>query len=671
MSAIYTVGPPPDAVAWVALALAIGTWLAWPRAKPFVVAHPTSVVVGLALGAAALSLVYLHVYLRGGPRIIDATSYFLEARLLAQGAFGFDPLVPSASFRGRFLIGPDQSSSLSVIFPPGYPLILAVGFWLGQPLWIGPLLGAALVLVTYQLAWRLFRQRSVALTAAALSMLCVTLRYHTADTMSHGWAALLFASSLLLVHPANRRGAMLAGLCTGWLVATRPVTGALCILVALYWLKGSRPSWWFLAALAPGFGFLLLHQHAATGSWLGSSQTHYYAHADAPAGCFRYGFGPGIGCVHEHGDVVKHALREGFGPLTAAVTSFHRLAWHALDVANLELLWLGLPFAAIVGFRRREVRWLALASVGIIFAYAPFYFNGSYPGGGARFFVDVLPFEHTLLAFGLVRIGQERLGIGLALLGFALRGVYAQRALAERDGGAPMFRSEVLDRAHVDRGLVFMNTDHGFNLAFDPSQRDASSAPLFARERGDARDGLLWEALGRPSVYRYRFHPWSDDPGPTLMPYSIPPRTATDALTFEAEYEWPVRAIVAGSAYPVHSPAACTSNARAMELVPSSHAPMQIELELVVPASPRYELTLGWVRSSNAQVRYTVEVAGELRSGSVDFSERACVGVPVGIFPPPGTHRISIRVETAGARLDYLRLTPTIKNAGARKSDIP
>jgi len=671
MSAIYTVGAPPDAVAWVALALAVGTWCAWPWAKRWVLAHPKGVVLSLALAAAALSLVYLHVYLRGGPRIIDATSYFLEARLLAQGAFGFDPLVPTSSFRGRFLIGPEQSSSLSVIFPPGYPLILALGFWLGQPLWIGPLLGAGLVLVTYQLGWRLFRQRSVALLAAALSTLCVTLRYHTADTMSHGWAALLFASSILLMYQADRRGAVLAGLCAGWLIATRPVTGGLCVLLALYWLKGSRPSWWFLAALAPGLGLLLLHQHAATGVWFGSSQTHYYAHADGPPGCFRYGFGAGIGCVYEHGDVVKHALGDGFGPLTAAVTAFHRLAWHALDVANLELLWLALPFAAIVGFKLREVRLLALSSVGIILAYAPFYFNGSYPGGGARFFVDVLPFEHALLAFGLVRLGQARLGIGLCLLGFAVRGVYAQRALAERDGGAPMFRTDVLDRAHVERGLVFMNTDHGFNLAFDASARDALHGRVFARERGDARDRLLWEALGEPPVYRYRFHPWSDDPGPTLTPAPMAPRAATDTLTFEAEYEWPVRAIAAGSAYPQHSPAPCTSNGRALELVPSSHAPLQVELEVLVPRSPRYELALGWVRSSGAPVRYAVDLAGQTRSGSVEFGGQTCVGIPVGIFPPAGSHRISLRVETGPARLDYIRLVPALRAGDPPESDIP
>ena len=671
MAPIYTVGPPPDAIAWSALVLSIGAWCAWPRARRWVLAHPSSVLGSLAVSAGLLSLLYVHVYLRGGPRIIDATSYFLEARLLAQGSFGFEALAPSGSFRGRFLIGPEQGSSLSVIFPPGYPLILALGFWLGHPLWVGPLIGVGLVLVSYQLGWQLFRERSVALTAAALSTLCAALRYHTADTMSHGFAALLFSGALLLVCRATPRAALAAGLCTGWLIATRPVTGALCVALSLYWLKGTRPSWWFATALAPGLGFFALHQRAATGSWFSSSQTHYYAHADAPPGCFRYGFGSGIGCVHEHGDVVEQTLKGGFGPLQAAVTSFHRLAWHALDVANLELLWLALPFAVIVGFGRREVRLLALASGGIVAAYAPFYFNGSYPGGGARFFADVLPLEHALLGFGIVRLSQVRLAISLALMGFALRGAYAHQALAERDGGAPMFQPEALARAGVERGLVFVNTDHGFNLAFDPAQRDARHEPVFAHERGDARDRLLWEALGQPPVVHYRFHPWSENPGPTLTPDSFAPRTPLEALTFEAEYEWPVRAIRAGSAYPRATPHACASNARILTLVPAAPNAMRVELDLLVPTKPRYELVLGWVRSSAPELRTTVQLGGETRVDRVEFKERGCQSVPVGISPSPGNHRISIGVETGPAELDYLRLVPVPSESVRTESDIP
>ena len=79
MSAIYTVGAPPDAVAWVALALAVATWCAWPWAKRWVLAHPTSVVVGLALAATGLSLVYVHVYFSAeGGGVVCGSRYFHE-----------------------------------------------------------------------------------------------------------------------------------------------------------------------------------------------------------------------------------------------------------------------------------------------------------------------------------------------------------------------------------------------------------------------------------------------------------------------------------------------------------------------------------------------------------------------------------------------------------------
>ena len=90
-------------------------------------------VGGLALGAVAISSLYVVHYLRGGPRIIDATAYWLEARVFSTGQFAFDVPEPSGSFRGRFLL-PTPDDRLGVIFPPGYPLLLAAGFLAGVPL---------------------------------------------------------------------------------------------------------------------------------------------------------------------------------------------------------------------------------------------------------------------------------------------------------------------------------------------------------------------------------------------------------------------------------------------------------------------------------------------------------------------------------------------------------
>ena len=194
-------GLPADPIAWAALALAVVLALAGlvkggRVGKVLGSVRPAWWVAILAGCAACLSAGYVSVYLRGGPRIIDATSYFLQARALATGQLAFDVPVPLASFNGRFLVAPPAGGALAVIFPPGYAAILAVGFLWGAPLAIGPLLAAGLVVATYDLARCVTDRREVALLAAALSVVCAALRYHTADTMSHGWAALLTTVSV-------------------------------------------------------------------------------------------------------------------------------------------------------------------------------------------------------------------------------------------------------------------------------------------------------------------------------------------------------------------------------------------------------------------------------------------------------------------------------------------
>lgn len=656
MIPLFTFGLPADAAAWGSLALAPATFFAWRFGKQRALRKPLFTALLLAMGASGLSLAYIHGYLGGGPRIIDATSYFLEARTLAHGAFSFEPPIPSGSFRGRFLTSPLGESRLSVIFPPGYPLVLALGFLMGKPMWIGPLLAFGLVLVTYFLGRRMFRDERVALGAAALSMLCAALRYHTADTMAHAWAALLLSSSLLALTHRGWRWTLAGGLAAGWLIATRPVTGALGLMLAFYWLGFSRRSLVFSAALLPGLGLLAYHQYVATGNWFGSTQMHYYALADGPPGCFKYGFGDSVGCVHEHGDVVKSTLSQGFGLWQALTTSLHRLSWHMLDLANLEPLWLVLPYAVFKGRLRPPVRLLGAAALGIIVAYAPFYFNGSYPGGGARFYADVLPLEHVLMAWGLSQLGGFRLALPLALAGFAFHASHAHRALAMRDGGAPMFASSALEKHGVKAGLVLVNTDHGFNLGFDPSALDATRSSVIARFRGDSHDRVLWENLGRPPAYRYEFAPWSLDPGPRITPLEV---ALDSTLSFEAEAEWPPLNVAGGYAIPAHSAVACASGGRVLNLVPTGQSTLELTLEASALRAGVHRMELGWVKGASHVLAFTASSSATSHRETVSFDAAECRVTRVGEWPlSAGRNELVISLEGAAARLDFIRLTP-------------
>ena len=594
-------GPPPDGPAWAALG--VGVLLvagAWSPAGEIaqtarVVARTLGKRGGLALGAfvaALLSLGYAAYYLRGGPRIIDATMYFLQGRALSEGHFAWHVPVPTANFRGRFLVA-EAGDRIAGIFPPGYPLLLSLGFAIGAPMVIGPLLAAALVVATWALARDLAVEagagaeaaRWVARTAGALSLLCATLRYHTADTMAHGACALAFTLALLTALRARRERLpwlfLLAGLPLGFVVATR-FASALALGIVLVFLavraprRERAPS---LAACAlgvlPGLFLLAVAQASVLGSPFASLQRAYYAASDGPPGCFAYGWGKGIGCLVEHGDFVRArslAGNAGYGLLASLGVTSRRLRMHLEDVANLEPLAL-LIFAPLLRPASRTVGVrTALGLVGaLVLAYAPFYFDGDYPGGGARFFADVLPVEHALLALGLLsfpRFHVSRLAgalLALACLGFAVHGAYSHEQLAARDGGRPMFEAEDVPRMGQP-ALVFVDTDHGFDLAHDP---DAASeeAPgiVVARRRGDDHDRLLYEQLGSPATWHYRFEPPPPSAATTVADL-VPPAAnalragtlerwtplpasggATETWHFEAENEWPPLAQTGGA----------------------------------------------------------------------------------------------------------------------------
>ena len=283
---------------------------------------------------------------------------------------------------------------------------------------------------------RVARREDVARLAACLSVVCAALRYHTADTMSHGWAALLFAAtSLAFAYARSRRATPRAS------VSRTPRSSGVAVAAGSFAtrpdLRRSRSCRSSRCACArarvarhasslaarrarPARCSFALEQRAVTGAFFVSSQSAYYALADGPPGCFRYGFGAGIGCLHEHGDYVaavlprrsrRWAAADDHHAATPAPPPHRRRQRRAARAARLAAPFLGvapsserrLGAAAATRSRASSAR-IALAVVVDRLAYVPFYFDGSYPGGGARFFADVLPLEHVLIAVAVALV---------------------------------------------------------------------------------------------------------------------------------------------------------------------------------------------------------------------------------------------------------------------------
>jgi hypothetical protein len=685
-------GPPPDGAAWFALALGVAWTLCLvfagkrhlAAACQYLTRRSKVFLFALAVASTLLSLGYVAHYLRGGPRIIDATAYFLEARAFSEGSLAWSVPSPSASFRGRFLthaVPVDGTEvSLGVLFPPGYPAALALGFLFDRPLWVGPLLAAALVLVTYALALRFTNDRLSALLAAALSTTSAALRYHTADTMSHGLAAVLFSGAVLAALPppgAPREGtsraarsslirALLGGLCLGSLLATRPVTAMACGVVCA-WLvvpRGLRhlvP--WALGAL-PGVLLLLAHQRAVTGSWFGSAQLHYYGLADGPPGCFRLGLGAGHGCQVEHGDVVERFGPAGYTLGWAIRHTLHRIQGHALDLANFEPLWLLVPCTLWRKRATREARAVALALCAVVLLYGAFYFNGSYPGGGARFFSELLPLEQAVLAWGAQSFAVRKLVLPLSLTGYAVHASFSHVALMERDGGRPFFEPEVARAAqrHDSGSLLFIDTDHGFNLGHDPAllaKPLAAGDVLVARHRTSDHDRLLWERLGRPPAFHYQFA--SFDEGPSrVVPLDFGATSPT--LRFETEAEWPPLAVKDAWTAPVHRGEPCVSRGRALLLQPT-YSPGQVSWELPVRQSGPHQVRLGLSGAVQDGTSYRVRLGATDRTGTISDASGAppssCPSIELGVvvLQAPGA-RLTLGTGGRALSVDFVEITP-------------
>lgn len=598
-------GPPPDAVAWVALALGIGLVVvaALERVRPAALRSSGPGLVARALLAprasmfvatasavsAALSWGYFHFYLVGGPRIIDATSYLQEARLFARGLLEFVPDGPAASFHSRFLLS-TANGGLTPLFPPGYPLILSLGVALGAPFAVGPVLAAVLVWLSYTYAKCAFEDELSARVTACLSCLCAVLRYHTADTMSHGLCAVWVLGALIAVarataersdsHPRVLYWALLSGLCWSLLFATRPVSALALTLPLLFSYRADvRAAIWCALGAIPCAALFLWQQQLLTGHWGTWAQHAYYAAADGPPGCIRLGFGSDIGCRIEHGVFVDRYLPHGYGPLEALYTTGRRLALHLGDAGNSRWVMLLLPFGLWWSRRNRHAQLIGLLLGAQVVTYALFYFDGNLPGAGARMFADVLPLEHVLIALGAVRLRAVTAAVAATLLGFALHGAASHQQLRQQQGGRPMFEPE---RVPDDVELLFMDTDHGFNLAFGSNERR-----VVARARADAYDRALWEHLGRPKTAVYDFDLNAKRPA-RLVPF-IP----STYWRFEAESAWPASWIRGGWIEPVYVLDACTSEGRLLQLHPSASERLALQVELWVPAAGRYRIDVG------------------------------------------------------------------------------
>lgn len=471
---------------------------------------PWALAAGFALAAGVAG----QAVLGDVPHTSDEVAYQFQARALAQGRLGFAPPPADEAEFFRFVHTTSDGGVWHGIMNPGWPGVLALGFAVGLPGAVNPLLGALSLLV---LAALLARSGLDGPTrAAALWLLAVSpfFLFMSGSYMAHPVSLLLFLVLAWAVMRWLERpgwGAVaVAGGALGLNLIVRPIDAAVTAapFCALLLTRGRR-GWAAAAGIGAlamvGAGLLLAYNRALTGDPLVFPQELYFSQR-FPGLAFGLGFGDNMGSPLHGPEWPGYHL--GDAPRVTA----HRLIELLRDVHAAPWVLLAAVFAGVAERRRRGFALLAASSAALLAIFAAHFYHGI--AYGSRHYYLMLPFLVTALALpvgrGLVAGGAPARRARAALLALLVLSVaFAWPPLVREYGtnyrdASPGLRRAVAAR-DLDRALVFVSQDHwgwksGFPLNEYPLERNDV---LFARDLGAENARLIARHPGR-SLWRAR-----------------------------------------------------------------------------------------------------------------------------------------------------------------------
>ncbi|MFC2144647.1 hypothetical protein ACFLQM_03060 [Acidobacteriota bacterium] len=468
-------------------------------------------VAVLALSAAVLSVWVARDVLEGLPHLPDSVTYLLQARwLLAGDLWGtVSALQEHLDVPYTYVVGERWLGH----YPPGWPILLAIGLAVGTPWLIAPILGGLFVVLLY-LTGRELDGPVTGFLAATLGMLSPMARLIFGSMLSHAAASTLILAGLWLLLVARRLKtwpvAVLSGITLGLAFGIRPLSAAattlpLAVMVGgdLFARRDHESRDRFLAWIIGGAAAVLptlVANHLITGS------VFSFPYSLAKGSMF---FAANLPFGIRNTDVL----------LYSAGNVLHGWGWPLF----YGPFWVALAFAfALVPFllRRNSGTDVLLAAMiaSVIFALLGSRGHGLH-GFGPRYFFEIFAPLYLLTARGFVELARQsingyeverRLHIATSGLLFIALCTTAAVALPHRLGlyrgynGIDGSLERQVTEAVLERALVILSPDdwRGWAISarmFDP---DPEADLLFIQ--ADPDDSAVAEIAGDRPIYAWR-----------------------------------------------------------------------------------------------------------------------------------------------------------------------
>lgn len=532
--------------------IALRSW----RPLWFILDSPKLPVTFIALAVLAVAVYIAGDVLEQIPHVQDSITYLFQGQLLARGKLWASAPPLPGFFDHEFLLV--RNDRWFGHYPPGFPAVLAIGVWLGQPWLVNPLLAALTVPLLYWLGKGLYG-RAAGLLATALMLVSPFFLFMSGSMMAHPaelfWVTLFMAGWAQAVKPdGRRRWALLAGTALGMVFLTRQVTAVAVGLPFLLvtglgrletcaersrsignWRLNQSPivnlqssilpkTAWLLVTAVPLAGLLFLHQYALTGDPFGDPRLLLRPFD-------RLGFGEDVGESYNAFTLTKvgdEVAIDWYSDPTQPPRG-HSLArgiynteknWQALEIELfgwLPILTLAFIWLAFLLQRPSPGDAALLAAIaGTLIVYLFFWADGIMYG--PRYFYGALPAFFLLTGRGIQAaadwIGGHAGQLAVTILVLILAGVsfifYLPGQLADHRGFNFV---DAQPRTQVEaeiggKALVFIENEAAnwweYGRFFSGNSPWLDGRILYARDLGDAENNRLLPYFPDYQPYRWQ-----------------------------------------------------------------------------------------------------------------------------------------------------------------------
>ena len=334
----------------------------------------------------------------GIPRLDDGVGALFEAHILAQFRTTLS-LPPAANFYETFGVLGSEShlGHWCGMYPPGWPALLTLGVWVGEPWIIAPILGALLSLTIIALGTEMFGSltgRIAGLLSIASPFIFILSGLHLSHIPTGLFCTLCLLFLLKMLRTNRWQYGLMAGLAIGLALLCRPVTAAVMGAVFGFLLLFKAKALWrnilglvaAAIALSVCIAIYLLFQYKITGD------PFLAGHTIGMSVLGKYGF------VELRPNMV-HTVAKGIGHTILRIKALNDniLGWFFPSMVIAVL-----PF--ILNRNRIKYFLLLLPALALLAVYCGFwYYEGYFP---ARYICAAVPLLIILCAHSLVLISS-------------------------------------------------------------------------------------------------------------------------------------------------------------------------------------------------------------------------------------------------------------------------